>query len=182
MKTIHLCWLALAGCASAAQAQAAGSSGNVGIYGIIDANLQYGDSGQVEEVSMQNGGLSQSRIGFAGSEDLDAEWKAVFTIENGFNVDTGGAAQGGLLFGRLAFVGFSSSKLGTLTLGHQYEPLHTLHTKFPTHQAGFGDAAGAFIPAIQDIRLDNTIKYVTPALAGVTLTVFYACRGAWRAT
>ncbi|MRV70480.1 porin [Duganella sp. FT92W] len=169
MKTSYICWLALAACAASAQAQT-----GVSIYGIIDANLQYGDNGKEKQTSLQSGGLSQSRIGFMGSEDLGGGLSAIFNVENGFNVDNGAAAQGGLLFGRVALVGLSSKRLGALTLGRQYEPLHTLHTKFSTHQAGFGDAAGAFIPTINDVRFDNSIKYVTPSMAGLTLTAFVA--------
>jgi len=57
-----------------------------------------------------------SRIGFKGVEDLGGGLTALFTIENGFNADTGQAAQGGLLFGRTAIVGLSGSK-GTVYLG-----------------------------------------------------------------
>ncbi len=170
----HRLALAAALAAAACPALASDTTRNISIYGIIDANLQYGDDGQARQWSVQNGGQSQSRIGLTGTEDLGGGLQAIFTLENGFNVDTGVAAQGGQLFGRVAFVGLSSRQLGTLTFGRQYEPLHALHTRFSTHQAGFGDASGAFIPTIDDIRFDNTIKYVTPSWSGLTLTALLA--------
>ncbi|WP_229262490.1 porin [Duganella radicis] len=161
--------------ASSAAAQAQNTS-NVTVYGIVDTNLQFANGGGKigNQNSLQSGSLSQSRLGFMGNEDLGGGLKAVFSIENGFNVDSGVAAQGGLLFGRHAYVGLASDAVGTLTLGRQYMPLHLLHVKFTTHQVGFADATASFIPQIDDVRFDNSIRYVSPSYNGVTANVFYA--------
>ncbi len=173
LKAIKFFLLGIAASSAAAQAQ---NNTNVSIYGIVDANLQIANGGGNigTQNSLQSGSLSQSRIGFTGGEDLGGGLKAVFTFENGFNTDNGTAAQGGQLFGRQAFVGLSSNTLGTLTLGKQYLPLHMLHVRFTTNQVGFADATASFIPQIDDVRFDNSIRYVSPSYEGVTADVFYA--------
>ncbi|AMO93434.1 gram-negative porin family protein [Collimonas fungivorans] len=168
-KTLLAAFFGLTAITGAAHAQ----STNVTIYGIIDSGIEFANNGKDSLNRVQSGSLSQSRIGFTGTEDLGGGLRALFTLENGFNVDNGSFAQTGLLFGRQAFVGLGSNA-GAVTLGRQYEPLHSMHVKFSTHAVGFGDASAAYVPAIEDVRLDNSIKYVSPVFAGVTLTLFYA--------
>lgn len=68
------------------------------------------------------GNLSTSRFGLRGSEELGNGPKAVFTLENGFDLDTGKASQSYRLFGRQAFASLQY-RYGTLTLGrHQALP------------------------------------------------------------
>ncbi|WP_211461022.1 porin [Collimonas silvisoli] len=169
MKKAIVILSVLAAATSTVRAQ----SSNVTIYGIVDAAIESANNGKDKLNRVQSGNLSQSRIGFTGTEDLGGGLKALFTLENGFNVDNGALAQSGLLFGRQAFVGLSSAA-GAVTLGRQYEPLHSMHVKFSTHAVGFGDAAAAYVPALEDVRLDNSVKYVSPVFAGVTLSLFYA--------
>ncbi|WP_158229238.1 porin [Collimonas sp. PA-H2] len=169
MKKTLIVLSALAALAGAAHAQ----SSNVTIYGIVDSGIEFANNGKDSVSRVQSGSLAQSRIGFTGTEDLGGGLKALFMLENGFNVDNGSLAQSGLLFGRQAFVGLGSAA-GTVTLGRQYEPLHSLHVKFSTHAVGFGDASAAYVPAIEDVRLDNSLKYVSPAFAGLAMTLFYA--------
>jgi hypothetical protein len=61
-----------------------------------------------------------SRWGMRGTEDLGGGLKAIFLLENGFDASTGKLWQGGLEFGRQAWVGLSSARLGTVSLGRQY--------------------------------------------------------------
>lgn len=53
---------------------------------------------------------------------LSGGYKAVFTLESGFNLNNGTLGQGGRLFGRKAFVGISTP-YGTVTLG-RHQNLH----------------------------------------------------------
>ena len=43
-----------------------------------------------------------------------------FTLENGFELNTGMLGQGGAKFERQAIVSLSSNRYGTVTLGRQY--------------------------------------------------------------
>lgn len=96
----------------------------VTLYGVADVNLQSVKQATVDgtglgvagvtQTKIESGGQNGSRWGLKGSEGLGGGWNAVFDLQNGFNVDTGASGQGGLLFGRHAFVGLSNS-VGTLT-------------------------------------------------------------------
>ena len=63
-----------------------------------------------------------TRFGFRGSEDLGDGLRANFLLEAGFGIDTGASQQGGVLFGRQAYVGLSSLDW-TLSAGRQYAPI-----------------------------------------------------------
>jgi predicted porin len=144
------------------------------------SNTGGGDTG------MFNGGLSPSRIGFKGSEDLGGGLRAVFTLETGFNSPNGVIANGvaslannkstaqstvsgdsslaGQLFNRQANVGLASS-WGTLTLGRNYSfGYETLLAYDPMEGSqtfsplGYSGSygGGGFT---EDFRIDNSIKY-----------------------
>ncbi len=114
--------LAVAGLVSAP----AFAQSNVTIYGVADAYMGFGSHGDNDFQGVGSGGLSGSRIGFKGAEDLGNGLKAVFTYEQGFDLDdtvnsssTTGAGLGGKA--RQAFVGVSGG-FGTISLGRQYAP------------------------------------------------------------
>lgn len=147
----------------------------VTLYGVVDANVEYVTNiapgqptvnpvtGQVsvgpghDRVALQSGGMSASRWGLRGVEDLGGGVQALFVLESGFSLDDGKSMQGGRLFGRQAFVGLSSS-LGALTFGRQYTPLGTA-------LANFSPGAYAYQYEPLDVmtglnyRSDNTVKY-----------------------
>ncbi|WP_194722578.1 porin, partial [Noviherbaspirillum malthae] len=97
---------------------------NVTVYGVADAGLARIDNGRVNTTALQSGQQSGSRIGFRGTEDLGGGLSAIFTLENGFNIDDGTLGQGGRLFGRQAFVGLQGG-FGAVKLGRQYNPIRT---------------------------------------------------------
>ena len=95
---------------------------SVTLYGLIDEGFDYTNNvtgGKVYE--LQSGFAQGSRFGLKGAEDLGGGLKAVFQLENGFNVNNGKLGQGGLMFGRQAYVGISSSQWGSVKLGRQYD-------------------------------------------------------------
>ena len=103
---------------------------NIQIYGIADAYMQYGDFMGDDTMGVQSGGLMGSRLGFRGEEDLGSGLKAVFLLEQGFNIDNGqstaisgaDSAQGGDdVFTRQAYVGLKGN-FGQVALGRQYAP------------------------------------------------------------
>lgn len=110
-------------CTTAALAQS-----SVNVYGRIDVGARYtsnADAAGGKLISVDNGALSGSRLGFTGSEDLGDGLKAIFTAETGFKPDTGGLAQGGIFMGRQVFVGLES-RFGTLTAGRQMSPIYVI--------------------------------------------------------
>src|SRR5450830_252352 len=118
-----------------AYAQTNVASSGVTIYGIINPSLTYTDkvanatsanpTGTGSRLSMDTAVAQGSRIGFKGVEDLGDGLKALFTLENGFNADTGQLAQGGLFFGRTAIIGLSG-RAGTIYLGRQKDYIDDL--------------------------------------------------------
>ncbi len=115
-------WLAAAAWAASCGAAAQ----NVTVYGIVDAAVEHltnvgaGGDGLTRMPGLT--GTLPSRLGFRGSEDLGGGLRAVFTLEQGFGLDTGGLNQGGRAFGRQAWVGLSG-RWGTLSFGRQYTML-----------------------------------------------------------
>lgn len=170
MKKSILALAALGALAGTASAQT-----SVTIYGVIDAGFvaeRGGASGSVNKLT--SGVASGSRLGFKGTEDLGGGLTALFLLENGFSVDTGGLGQGGLLFGRQAYAGLGGG-FGTVTLGRQYTPQYlTLAFADPFGTGMAGDAAN-IMPNTGNAssRMDNAIKYVTPALGGFTGELAY---------
>src|ERR1700758_2251934 len=106
--------VALGAFAGAAHAQS-----SVTLYGFADGGLLFINNVKGGKVYALSSG-SSSRWGLTGTEDLGGGLRAIFTIENGYTLATGALGQGGLLFGRKAFVGLESNTYGTVTLGRQY--------------------------------------------------------------
>ena len=105
MKRVALSTLSLALLAAAGTAHAQSS---VTLYGIIDLGLTYTNSAQTGKVAGSPTGASQfaltdahatglsgSRWGLRGTEDLGGGLKAIFALENGFFANNGTLAQGG---------------------------------------------------------------------------------------
>ncbi|MGN6652441.1 porin [Trinickia sp.] len=153
---------------------------SVTLYGVIDAGLTYvNNAGGHAKWAMQSGIVQGSRWGLKGSEDLGGGTKAIFQLENGFNVFNGNLAQGGREFGRQAYVGLSNDRVGTLTLGRQYDPV--VDNAQPTT---FNGQWGAFFSHPADIdntdngfRVNNAVKYVSPRFGGVQGELFYGFGG-----
>ena len=158
---------ALIACPALASAQS-----TVTLYGVADINVEFANHvGAIPSAAngfnpgasnsvyrMDSGGLSGSRWGLRGTEDLGNGLKGVFVLESGFNLDTGTSQQGGRLFGRQAYVGVQSATLGQISLGRQY-------TSMFEALANFAPAAYAtqYEPVVlqsgANFREDNTVKY-----------------------
>ena len=158
-----------------AMAGTAAAQSSVTVYGIVDAGFVAERGGAAGSVNKLTSGIaSGSRIGFKGTDDLGGGLSALFLLENGFNVDGGSLGQGGLLFGRQAFVGLSGG-FGTVTLGRQYTPQYlTLAFVDPFITGMLGDAAN-IMPNTGNgaSRMDNAIKYATKDLSGFSAELAY---------
>nr|WKF59822.1 Outer membrane porin protein [Paraburkholderia busanensis] len=186
MKRLALLALPAALLASGAYAQS-----SVTLYGIVDAGIAYvhnaqSASGQNQStlVKFSSGNVSGSRWGLKGTEDLGGGLAAVFQLENGFNVGTGTLGQGSREFGRKAVVGLSSSTLGTVTLGRQYDPIVDL-VQGLTEDNYFGGtfaSPGDLDNYDNSLRVSNSIKYVSPLFAGFQVEALYGVGGVAGAT
>ncbi|WP_343675826.1 porin [Paraburkholderia heleia] len=166
---------------------------SVTLYGQVDGNVAYVNNAQSAATSksgrpvggsiislLDNGAssLSSSRWGLKGIEDLGSGVKAIFNLENGFNMNNGTFQNGGALFGRLAFVGLSSD-LGTLKLGRQGD---TSVDYVSPLTYGWEGGNLAIHPADYDDlvfsrHLNNTVKYNSPTYAGFQYGALYSFGG-----
>lgn len=201
-KFIGLC-LGLSGQMAFAQSA---SPTSIELYGIIDIGIGHSqhslseDSnfpilmnpvatklGNSADTGMFNGGLSPSRIGFRGAEDLGDGLRAVFTLETGFNSPNGVISNGlaslaanqaktqttvsadsslaGQLFNREANLGLSSSSLGTITFGRNYSFGYDTLVQYDPMEGsqtfspfGYSGSYGGG-GSTEDYRIDNSIKY-----------------------
>lgn len=132
---------------------------NVTIYGVVDVGIAHENNGAAagSVIRMDTGNLNGSRLGFKGTEDLGGGLSANFQLENGFSPDTGTLGQGGLLFGRHAWVGLSGG-FGTIKLGRQVLPVYDNADIFdPFQDALAGDTARMF--NYSGNRVDNSLSY-----------------------
>jgi predicted porin len=147
------------------------SQNSVTLYGVIDEGFDYTNNvGGSKVYELQSGYVQGSRWGLKGSEDLGGGLKAVFQLENGFNVNNGKLGQGGLEFGRQAYVGLTDDKYGSVTLGRQYDSL----VDYLAQTTANGNWAGYLFAHPYDndntdntFRVNNTVKYTSPTFAGL---------------
>jgi len=163
--------LAVLAASGAAMAQS-----SVTLYGIADVwvgNVSV-DNGTTDTSTsvMTSGGVSTSRWGMKGSEDLGGGLKANFNFESAVGVDTG-ASSG---FTRQAWVGLSGG-FGDVRFGLNNTPYDSyaasVHGVFdsdvsPMYLGAFPSLAG------YNAKAANSFKYVSPSMGGLSAEVLYA--------
>ncbi|CAE6843456.1 porin [Paraburkholderia domus] len=176
--------LAIQGFACAAHAQS-----SVTLFGVIDTAIDISKQGNGLLVRELSGGTMGSRWGLQGNEDLGGGWATIFTVEDGFGINNGAIQQGGVFFGRQAWVGLRGTP-GTFTAGRQYSPEFWA---FASNDAFNGGLAGG-LPNIWRVlpngsqidvlnayavtaRTNNSVVYTSPVIYGVTLRAMYAFGG-----
>lgn len=140
---------------------AAQAQGAVEVYGLVDVSVKYVNNlAGARRVAQDSGDQQGPRLGFRGAEDLGDGLRALFVLESGIGLDTGSFAQGGLAFGRQAYVGVGSA-LGELSLGRQYDFMAELGA-FHGVQQGTGtlDWNVGDNDRVSGQRLDNSLKVV----------------------
>jgi predicted porin len=150
---------------------------SVTIYGAVDDALVYSSNqGGPHNLYLRTGNLNASKIGFKGSEDLGGGSQAVFTLENGFDTNTGAMASSGVLFNRQSFVGLANNSAGTVLVGRQYTPYFQYvgaigPTSVLTGATGAhpGDVDGLDTT----VRISNSVTYTTPTFSGAQVSALY---------
>ncbi|SPB15196.1 porin [Caballeronia novacaledonica] len=168
---------------AASFAGAANAQSSVTLYGLVDAGFTYVNNVQAPESAdhfknssfgMTSGNVQMSRWGVRGKEDLGGGMKAIFTLENGFNVSNGSSIGSG--FSRQAFVGLSTGG-GTVTLGHQTDsvvdylgPLSATGTWGGTYFAHPGNLDNLNGDAFRE---NNSVKFQSANYAGFSFSGLY---------
>ena len=140
--------------------------------------------------AITNGGLSQSRLGLRGKENINDDFDFIFNAELGFNPISGKLADGpaslignngvaqtsqksasdssraGQLFNGIAYAGFSSKQLGTLTVGRnstflldnigKFDPMNSSYAFSLIGYSGVASGGGN----TENARLDDSLKYL----------------------
>ena len=188
--------LALAIAAALAPAAAMADSGNVTIYGVMDASVDVTDNGNGTTVAgvapTVNGtrttkiSSNNSRIGFKGNEDLGNGTSAVWQLESTIGVDGSVYA----LSTRNTFVGLSNKTMGALTLGRQDSPYKVSTRAYDYFTDGLADnrnlmGGGATastalgIPTTGSVtsfdnRWADSVAYNSPSMSGFKAAAAYA--------
>ena len=181
MKKTFLALAALGTFTSVAQAQS-----SVTLYGIVDeglnavSNVQTAPGQGGRQYALVSGVMQGSRWGLKGAEDLGGGLQAVFTLENGFDLNTGAFGQGGAEFGRQAYVGLSSAQYGSLTLGRQYDAVVDLVGPLNAGdqwEGGYAAHPGDLDNFNNSVRVNNAIKYTSVNYGGLTFEGLYGLGG-----
>lgn len=154
----------------AAQAQS-----QVSLFGVIDTAIsRYSVSGATKLTEMDTDGLTSSRIGFRGTEDLGGGLRATFWIEGALAGDTGATA---LTFERRATVGLMGP-WGEVRLGRDYTPTYNATADFggPWVTNGVGESmvyrarstfyGNSNAGQTTHVRASNAINYFLPKSFG----------------
>ena len=122
------------------------------------------------------GGLTTSRWGLRGTEDLGGGLKAAFKLENRFNADTG-ASQDPYFKGESSLSlmgGFGEVKLGRSTT--VYDDVRALGQSRDVFDSAFTASSNGVFKSGGDYssRFDNKISYYSPDLNGFYAGIDYA--------
>lgn len=151
------------------------AQGSVTLYGIIDTGIEYASVSGKSTTRLESSPVYPTRWGLTGREELGGGTALIFKLENGFNVDNGTSLQNGALFGREAWVGIKNN-LGQIQFGVNYTPFHTTLVTYSLggiDTLAWGNAANNFVLPVT-LRTNNSVRYVSPAMAGFTLRASYA--------
>ena len=159
---------------------AASAQSSVTLYGKVDLGMVL-DSGSAngKSIRLASGVTGGSRLGFKGVEDLGGGMKASFQLETGYCADSAAGAPnfctgGNNFMGRQAH-GDLTGAFGAISAGRQYSlGFNNLATIDP-FGAGFAGQAnnvdstgGNYLVDPSGIRLNNSVTYSTPNVAGFT--------------
>lgn len=129
------------------------------------------DKGATSQLS--SGGLSSSRLGFRGTEDLGGGLKANFVLEKGINLASGAAGA----FDRQSWVGLSGG-FGEFQLGNTYTAYdNVVGGADPALDANLFDPTAILASRNYVSNPTSNITYITPTFNGFTGYVSYSMVG-----
>jgi predicted porin len=174
----------------AAMASSAGLAGaqSITVFGVLDVNLRSVKNGSADSFRTESSdGLSTSRLGFRGLEDLGDGLKAGFWLESSILPDTG-SSNASRFWDRRATVGIDDPTFGEVRLGRDSVPTYAaIGTYDPFGTNGLGEVVGngtstGIISTLGSgantlKRADNQISYFLPATLGGAYGQFAVAAG-----
>jgi predicted porin len=168
----------------------------VALFGILDAGVTYvSNEGGHANVKFDDGIYAPNLIGLRGIEDLGGGIYALFELSSQFSLGNGEFFGNGM-FGRTSFVGLRDDRVGTVTLGDQYDFMPEVlffggddaardvvglynFRNGPFQKVALpNNPTGAFdwdrLGTTQ--RVPSAVKYVSPSVGGVTFGAMYGFR------
>src|SRR5476649_2325595 len=146
MKLLKLAPLAVLGAFTASSY----AQSSVTLYGLISGGVGFAtNQGGYNAYEALSGTNQNPRWGLKGREDLGGGLSTVFQLENGFNIMSGTASQN----------------------GRQYDAIHDYIG--PVIIASNGVNIGDNDNGYNDIRVQNSVKYVSPEYRGLKATAIY---------
>ncbi|WP_353555086.1 porin [Paraburkholderia terrae] len=166
-------------------ASGAAAETGVTLYGVVDVFGQYLNNGGKGSWSERSGGNSGSYFGLKGTEDLGGGLKAVFNVENGYNVNNGAFfGDSTAMFYRQAWVSLAHEKYGSITFGRQYQP--TFWALYPSDPFRANEVLSPLAAAATTVdrntlavqsaggRSSNAVIYKSPNVGGAQFWGMYA--------
>jgi predicted porin len=129
------------------------ASDELDVYGRLNVTLQNSDEAVEEQVEVQS---NSSRIGVKGEKALSANFKAIYQLEWGVNVDS--ESNDDIFTPRNQFVGLEGS-FGTIKVGRHDTALKQAQGNFDLFDDLEGDIGKVFNG---ENRLKDYVGYITP--------------------
>jgi len=140
---------------------------NVAIYGVVDMGMARATADRTDGINTKTGLGSlyaPSRLGFRGTEALDSDLSAGFTVEYGITPNT----NTGITTAREQSLGLTSKSLGAVKLGYMATLGKAELDKFDALRgSNFAPLTALKGTTINtSSRAGNTVAYVSPVVAG----------------
>lgn len=148
---------------------------SVSIYGIADVWMgRTTGTGVATQTKIDSGGVSGSRFGFKGTEDLGGGLKANFVLEQGFSIDDGKAGDATKAFSRQAFVGFSGA-FGEARIGKVFTAYDDMQGNTnAVFDSALSPNANVWKSTAYNDKANNALYYATPTFSGFQGAVSYS--------
>lgn len=156
----------------------ANAESSVSLYGLIDEgyNIHTNIDGNYS-YNLSSGILQGSRWGVRGIESLNNDLRAIFVLENGFDLNN--FSKGNISFNRQAYVGIATD-YGAITIGRQYDSI----ADFVGPRKSNDQWGGRITSHPGDLdnfnnthRINNSIKFTSANFSGFKFGGLYSLGG-----
>jgi predicted porin len=146
-------------------AGSASADSSLTLFGVMDLNVRYVKNDTVKETQVGSDGITASRIGFRGVEDIADGLMAGFHLESTVAPDVGNIAANGKFWQRRSTVSLYT-RYGELRLGRDTVPTWLAYVDGDVYgTTGIGDGSKTYVAlggADNRLRADNLVAYFLP--------------------